>query len=735
MPGDTLDVFETHSDLYRSKKDGLRYEIGRIEIVGNEAFPDEMILQYVSQRPTTSGILEDMVIMYMDMVQENGHLGSTYEKLLTETYNDLEIDFGFYSEASTSIDSFSITEFYEIQGRHEAVVEHFFFADTLEEENVLLFRITEGPQYRFDTIVYENLGLIDTNLVRKIQNFRTLTRGMDFNEGDVFEEVIGVKSILQDNGYYTANFDIPDVIRDSINKKDSVIVYMHLGPRVRFGKIQHKHILNSQSKVSNSLVDQMLEFKTGDYYSKSAVNNSESNLLSLQTFELITIDTIHNQQYEYGDTIVPFLVQMAYKPQNEVGLDAGLVQKVEGIEFFNIRGQLNYDNKNLFGAAQNYGANITFDIRDIQRWINSNFDGSTFEWEGQLGLFNYYQPLIAKYGNTRLGLNSTINYSVRNAGNVFEVQTFYLSAKIPIDFADHLWVNNLTIEASLEKQMPKRYEGREATDFRYNFEYFQQASEFNSANEYTPTAFVLSTSLYHDTRNDLFHPTGGWQFSALLDVTPALSLAEYVRFQLNTNNFFDIGWGSVLASKVRLGHIFFLKSDDGNNYISTGKQFFAGGPNSNRGWDPRRLRASLTSADSLGLEDTQYNFFQDFIGNTSVIEMSFEYRYRFHAIKSIPPAYSDFLENLGIVLFTDIGNSYGWLVESNTVTNPLTLGYIFENLAMSGGLGFRYFTPFGPIRVDLAVPIYGPIAQERQWITAVAPFDYLQLNLGLQHAF
>jgi outer membrane protein assembly factor BamA len=729
--------------LYESRKDPLRYEIGRIELIGNEVFTDDMILSYVSLRPTTSGITEDFVIMYLELAEENGHLGRTYERMLTKTYNELDIDYGFYSESATKKDSSSITTFYKMQGYQESSVDIYFFADTIEEENVLVFDITEGPPYYLDTVVYTNISLLDTLVRKEISKARTLELGNVYNEDDVLEEVLGVKEVLLNNGYYSVYFNVPKVIRDSIDKTDSVIVDMHFGPRVRIGEVTFKHQLNDQTKVSNALVNKLLEFEEGDYYNKRAIDNSEGNLLSLQTFELLNIDTLQVDGYEPLDTVLPFLVYMSYKPQIELGFDAGLVEKVEGYEFVNIRGRANFRDLNIFGGAQTYGANVIGDIRDINRWINSGFSSDFFEWEGQLGFLNYYQPILFKFGQNRVGLNVVGNFSARNAGfggqSQLEVNTLSGGVKFPIDFADGLWVDNLTLEVYAEKQRPITNTRIEETDNVFiNAQYFEQAEEFNSENRFAPTAFVLTTSMFHDTRNDLFDPTSGVQLSSQIDATLPFSLTEYIRAQINATAYLDIGWGSVLAGKLRLGQIFFYGNQN-NNYISTARQFFAGGPNSNRGWEPRRLRYQSYSPaeveNELELTPQQFNFLQDFVGNASVIETSLEYRYRFHEIKSLPPSYSDFLKDFGIVVFADVGNSYGWLIDRNINNYSLTIGEIFRNLAISSGLGFRYFTPFGPVRVDLAFPVYGPIETEYQWISEVAPFSQLQFNLGLQHAF
>ena len=82
------------------------------------------------------------------------------------------------------------------------------------------------------------------------------------------------------------------------------------------------------------------------------------------------------------------------------------------------------------------------------------------------------------------------------------------------------------------------------------------------------------------------------------------------------------------------------------------------------------------SFQALGPRD---EVFDDPIGGRSLTEFALEARVR--------------LGNFGIVPFIDAGN---------VSTSPWPR---FDNLRFGAGIGVRYHTRFGPIRVDLATPI------------------------------
>ncbi len=126
-------------------------------------------------------------------------------------------------------------------------------------------------------------------------------------------------------------------------------------------------------------------------------------------------------------------------------------------------------------------------------------------------------------------------------------------------------------------------------------------------------------------------------------------------------------WGMVIAAKTKFGGI---ESIGNSQFIPVEDRFFAGGANSIRGW--ARGRLGPVDGDDIPT------------GGRSLLEASLELRY---------PIYGAFTG----VIFSDIGN-----VWSNSYL------FRFDELRYSAGFGFRYTTPIGPIRLDLAQPIDDP---------------------------
>lgn len=170
-----------------------------------------------------------------------------------------------------------------------------------------------------------------------------------------------------------------------------------------------------------------------------------------------------------------------------------------------------------------------------------------------------------------------------------------------------------------------------------------------------------------DASDDLLDPTRGFRLSAR--VAPEASLQSgsffYVRNQFDGSAYFPVSDKIVLAGRTRLGSIV----GAGNNRIAPSRRLYAGGGGSVRGY----------GYQSIGPRDPN----NDPVGGRSLVEFALEAR-----VKT-----GWFGGNLGIVPFIDGGNVY-------TSSTP-----DFSGMRYGAGIGVRYYSDFGPIRIDVGTPI------------------------------
>ena len=188
---------------------------------------------------------------------------------------------------------------------------------------------------------------------------------------------------------------------------------------------------------------------------------------------------------------------------------------------------------------------------------------------------------------------------------------------------------------------------------------------------------ALPVNIGYDGSDDLLNPTRG--FRAGIRLSPEISAHggsfAYARTQFDGSAYYPVAGSTVLAGRIRLGTITGADAPE----IAPSRRFYAGGGGSVRGYGYQRV----------GPKD----FEGDPIGGKTLTEFALEARIRL----------SSFGGNFGVVPFFDGGH----------LTNEVTPG--LNGWQFGAGIGVRYYSSFGPIRVDIGTPLNpregdGPIA-------------------------
>lgn len=204
--------------------------------------------------------------------------------------------------------------------------------------------------------------------------------------------------------------------------------------------------------------------------------------------------------------------------------------------------------------------------------------------------------------------------------------------------------------------------------YSYGFELLgtnEQDYNFVRAQRDRRTYYVaaLPGQITWDRSNDLLDPTRGFRLSA--QISPEASLGSgtqfYGRGLFEATGYYPVGDNLVIAGRARIGSIYGAERAD----IAPSRRFYAGGGGSVRGF----------GYQELGPKDPDNRP----IGGRSLVEAAAEVRYRFG--------------NYGIVGFVDAGQ----------VSTRSTPG--FDDLRYGVGIGGRFYTNFGPMRLDVATPI------------------------------
>lgn len=187
---------------------------------------------------------------------------------------------------------------------------------------------------------------------------------------------------------------------------------------------------------------------------------------------------------------------------------------------------------------------------------------------------------------------------------------------------------------------------------------------FGDDNEYL--TFGIPISYIRDTRDNRLNATEGHYGTVTL--TPSYDFFGQTFFtSLEGSISAYLGFGEedrfVLAGRLNAGT---LVGGGDLSAIPATRRFFAGGGGSVRGYAFQEI--------------TPYNAEDEGTGGRSYVTVNLEARI-------------GVTDTIGLVPFLDIGS-----VADNTVPN-------FNDIKMGAGIGLRYATPFGPLRLDVAVPL------------------------------
>ena len=237
--------------------------------------------------------------------------------------------------------------------------------------------------------------------------------------------------------------------------------------------------------------------------------------------------------------------------------------------------------------------------------------------------------------------------------DAFEAFTGQLSARISYD-STPIWQKPLTYAYGVELV------GTNEEGYDPDFDYF-----FGRGARRRETYFIaaLPGTVQFDQSDNLLNPTKGYRLK--LNLSPETSVSggvrPYVRAMVEGTYYYPVGDSLVIAGRARAGTIAGIDRDD----LAPSRRYYGGGGGSVRGYGYQRLGPFDPNGDPQG--------------GRSLNEFALEARYRFG--------------DYGIVPFIDVGNSYESILPRAS------------DLRFGAGIGGRFYTNFGPLRVDVATPL------------------------------
>jgi outer membrane protein assembly factor BamA len=732
--------------LIPSNAEKYLYEIDEIRFEGNESFSKQELLRTISQTESSRSIPHTLIEFFFENIKYT-YIPREVKRSFAIALNTMKDELSFFDEVKAEEDVVNLSKFYYQKGFHDIIVDYSFNADIEQEKNILKFQINENNRYKISSIKYFGLDALEESIKTKISEKMLVKAGDYFDENLLMSEVSAIQRTLLNIGFFYSYYKTPVITLDTNDHTDSISVFFSHGKRQKISHINFIDSTHGQKIIAFEMKEKQLDIKGGQWYSKDNVDKTINNMLGLGTFDMVTVDT-SSTFHQKTDSTLPIVVFANYRKQQEYGFSSFLNQTAID-NLMNVGVELSYFHRNIGGLAQVFNPFVrgVLQTESITDWKESEF-------EFQVGI-NFAQPLLWTIDKARIGVSSQLLYSRRTIESTLLLETFTMPVKFPIQLPGWTYFNYMSVDFTFERQAPINFieaveEGfRNSKNYQDSLYILKSFYQYDQLDTYVSgkdfwwlTAAILGVSTNGDTRDNPFAPSRGYFTAMTVEGTPFAAfdidrlggIAKFVRLQFTHYWFTSLGRKDVFATKFRAGHIFWW--DKTNSYVPYDKQFFCGGANSVRGWLSRKLRydnKAYADEDQQILDD-----YSDLFGSSSLLEGSIELRHKFSRVKALGSALGNQMENLGITAFIDIGNAFQWLVvdDDGEYFVKYNLWDYIKGLAVASGLGLRYDTPIGPVRIDFAWKVYNPMLDKDQTIftrpNALSDFEF---HIGLGHAF
>ncbi|PNG25043.1 hypothetical protein CR492_15450 [Methylocella silvestris] len=391
-----------------------------------------------------------------------------------------------------------------------------------------------------------------------------------------------------------------------------------------------------------SIVRSFTYLREGQPYTPKALAETRRSISSIAAVGSVRI--------REGDKLdangnLPIFIEVGDRPNNLVGFTAGY-STVDGPT-----GALYYENRNLFGGAESLRLEgDVFYAPPIYGVASNSFNSFTgtqnFDSSGIGGRVSasFVKPALA--GSRVDLLLGAAAESNRSGGG---------------SFGGYAWQDaggtaalRYRIDETLSVQAGLKFEKGEATDALGTVNY---------------TFLGVPLTLKYDGTDNLLNPSSGFRVAATATPYPNLfGNAGFTKASVTASAYYAIDEDAnyILAARAGFGSIF--GNDGGLAAIPANYRFYAGGLATVRGY----------RFQTIGPQTSQgYT-----VGGLSAFNASLEARIKVW-------------DNIGVAPFFDAGGAY---------CDSIPHGGCGDT-RFSAGLGLIYYTPIGPIRVDVAKPL------------------------------
>ncbi len=635
--------------------------VASLEFEGNETFPDSELYAAIETQPTRC---RTFLLSWLCALTDWGFAHRR----------------GYLADQGVVRDRLRLEGFYRFRGFLQARVDT---AVDREDERVRVrFDIEEGPATPIDSLTISGLpGAMPLNAAR---------RRVSLGAGDRFDQVrleAGKDSLvhgLRELGYIDAL-----VLQDALIPRGEGGARVRLdvspGSRYRVGELR----VTGGEAIGEGVVRRFIRIGPGEFYQQSRLDDSQRDLFALDAVRFASI-----QPEAVSDSVVDIVVHIT--PASTRAARGGLGWSTD--ECFQTEARLTH--RNLFGGAKRLSVRAQLGTLFAQQ-LEGAFPCSDVGQDPQFRTLNFLGEAELAIPTFFSGRNSV---RARLYGERESVPDVFIREEVGAD---------VSVTRRLRRRMTATIGYRPAFTgfdqrsaeifFCVNFG-FCTPDDIETVTQSRWLSPLTISWLYNRT-NDPLQPTSGFYLAAEIERAERFTGSDYryVRLTLQAADFSPLGRELVFGARVRMGLVeptagpFMVAGPQREeDVIHPSKRFFAGGSQSVRGFAQNLLGPRVLVLDQmedcpneilepcaarLAAEDPGA-FVERPIGGNASLELSLELR------QVLSPRW-------GVVAFLDVGDVWRDLSE-------------IDAPSLSPGLGLRFRSPVGPLRLDIGYNPSGP---------------------------
>ena len=477
---------------------------------------------------------------------------------------------------------------------------------------------------------------------------------------------------MEEEGHAFARVDDPIAYQDAHDPVLDVSFKATAGGVYRLGAIHFQGL----KRLNEPFLQKRLKLHPGELYSPSKVERARTDLLALGTFSGISV-RLPKESDVQGDTL-PIIFEVQERKRHAVSLTAAYSSDLGG------SGGTTWTDRNVFGNAEQLNLSAS-----IINWGGSDTTGLGYSLGATLNKPDFLRP----DQSVQFSLNA-LKQDLIAYDQTAQIGGVTVSRKLT-----PFW----SIGAGLTVEQETIFQ--------------QAAAQYQGANFYY-TLFALPLTAKYDSTglpNPLSDPLHGVRLTLSLAPTESLGRpdATFVIFQATASSYLDLerlGWSAPGRSVIALRGLIADAHGAGQFSLPPDQRFYAGGSSTIRGYQYQSVgpifqgppAPAPTPANPHPLAPPPPNPPVP-TGGTQLVAAGIEFRQRLYT-------------NFGTAVFVDAGD---------LCCSPTDQSRAFGGRPSVGyGAGLRYYTPIGPIRLDIGLPV-----------RRLRDGDALEIYVGLGQAF